>query len=203
MNAKQSYDRSMAPVEIHSHAMESLRFIRDTMERASAFTAVPGWGMVGIGASALLAATVASLQRSTEAGLAIWLVEAAVALAIGVAAAIRKARRLETELWSAPAQKFALAFAPPLVLGAILTLALWTARVPALIPGVWLGLYGIGVIGAGAYSARVVPAMGAAFALAGILTLFLPSQLGNACLAVGFGGLHLVFGWIIARRHGG
>jgi hypothetical protein len=133
----------------------------------------------------------------------VWVVEAAIALVIGVLAVVQKARVLGAEIWSAPSRKFALAFAPPVVLAACLTGALRSIDASVLIPGIWLALYGIAVIGAGAYSVRVVPAMGASFLARGIVALFAPGNWGNALLGLGFGGLHLGFGWLIARRYGG
>jgi hypothetical protein len=193
----------MAPVEIHSHAVENLKYIRDTMERATAFTAVPGWGAVVMGLSAGAAWWVAGKQASAEAWLAVWLIEAGIALAIGVAAAILKARARGEQIWSAPSRKFALAFAPPLVVGGFLTHALLRADAASLVPGVWLGLYGIAVIGAGAFSVRVVPAMGSGFLLLSVIALFAPAAWSSYCLLAGFCGLHVVFGWLIARRYGG
>lgn len=203
MEKDPEYHRGMAPVEMHSHAIENLRYIRETMERASAFTAVPGRGAMAMGLSAVGATFIGIYQRSVEAWLGVWLIEAAVALSIGIAAAVWKARALEIELWSAAARKFVLAFAPPLLLGALLTFVLWREGRPALIPGCWLSLYGIGIIGAGAFSVRVVPAMGAAFMVVGALALVTPAEWNTLWMAAGFGGLHLVFGWLIARRYGG
>jgi hypothetical protein len=193
----------MAPVEIQSHAIENLRVIRETMERASAFTAVPGRGGMAMGVSALAAALIASRQASQSAWLTVWVGELVVAVTIGVTAVWLKARATNSPVWSAPGRKFALAFAPPLVLGALLTTVLGEAGLSRLLPGLWLSLYGIAVIGAGAFSVRVVPAMGAGFLALGCAALFAPAGWQNVSLAAGFGGLHLLFGWIIARRYGG
>ena len=193
----------MAPVDIHSHAVENLRFIRDTMERASAFTAVPGRGGMAMGATALAASWIASRQLTAEAWLAVWLVEVALALSIGTVATVRKARRTDASLVSEPARKFALAFTPPLVAGALLTAALWRIGAVEVLPGLWLCLYGVAVAAAGVFSVRIVPAMGGAFLVCGTVALFAPVLWANACLAAGFGGLHLIFGFLIARRYGG
>jgi hypothetical protein len=193
----------MATVEIHSHAVENLRYIRETMERASAFTAVPGKGGMIMGASAVAAAVIASRMRSADAWLLVWLAELVVALVIGAAALVRKARRTGIPLDSSPARKFALAFAPPLLAGALLTWGLWNSGAVELIPGLWMCLYGVAVAGAGAFSVRVVPEMGGAFLIIGAAALVAPPAWGNILLGAGFGGLHLIFGFIIARRYGG
>src|SRR4051794_34362604 len=100
----------MAPVEIQSHAIENLRYIRDTMERASSFTAVPGRGGIAMGCSALIAAFVASRQPTSSEWLSVWSTEGLLATAIGLYTIARKARRTGTSLWSAPGRKFAYAF---------------------------------------------------------------------------------------------
>lgn len=193
----------MATVEMHSHAVENLQFIRETMERASAFTAVPGKGGMAIGLSAIVAATIAARTTTPEGWMAVWLAELVTAFLIGVVAIVSKARRIDIPLDSSPARKFVLAFAPPLVAGALLTLALWNAGAIAVIPGLWLCLYGVAIAGAGAFSVRIIPEMGGAFLVFGAITLFAPPAWSNALLGTGFGGLHLVFGYIIARRYGG
>jgi hypothetical protein len=191
------------PVSLHTHAMDNLRFIRETMERAGSFTAVPGWGGVAIGASALCAAALADRQPTLERWLASWLMEAAVAFVIAVLAIKRKATAAKGPLFSAPARRFVLSFAPPLLVGGLLTAVLYRAGVPSAIPGEWLLLYGTGVVTGGAFSVRVVPVMGLCFMLLGAVALFCPFAWGTAFLAAGFGGLHLAFGIVIARRYGG
>jgi hypothetical protein len=106
-------------------------------------------------------------------------------------------------LLSGPGRKFALSLSPPLVAGALLTAVLYRAQVVELIPGMWLLLYGVGIVTGGAFSVKIVPVMGLGFMLVGAAALFCPAAWGNSLMAAGFGGLHLIFGIIIARRHGG
>jgi len=193
----------MAPVEIQSHAIESLRYIRDTMERATLVTAVPGRGGILMGITAIVAAWIASRQPGSAEWLGVWVLEGLIALTIGITAMYLKSRSGGMPLWSAAARKFGLAFAPPLVVGALLTLVLSGVGLTSVLPGLWLSLYGVAVIGAGAFSVRIVPAMGLAFLIAGAVALFAPASWRDVSLAAGFGGLHVVFGLIIARRFGG
>ena len=190
------------PVPINARAYDNLRYIRETMERAGSFTGVPGWGGIGMGLTALAAGVVAGLQPSTGRMLTAWVAGAPVALAIGVWAIARKARAARTPLLSAPGRKFGMSLAPPILAGAVLSLALYRAGLEALIPGVWLLLYGAGVVTGGAFSVKVVPVMGMGIMVLGAAALFAPAW-GNVLLMAGFGGLQIVFGWIIARRYGG
>ena len=183
--------------------MENIRFIRETMDRSTSFTAVPGKGGVAMGVTALIAAGIAGQTASIEMWLATWALAALVALAIGVGAMSLKARAANLPMFSGAGRKFALSLSPPLLAGAFLTVALYQQGVVPPLAGVWLLLYGVGVVTAGAFSVRIVPLMGLCFMALGAATLFSPAAWANACLAAGFGGLHIVFGWIIARRHGG
>jgi hypothetical protein len=191
------------PPALHDRAMDNLRFIRETMERASSFTAVPGWGGVVMGATALCATFIASQQPTRNLWLATWMVEALLALVIGGWAMDRKARRVETPLLSGPGRKFAFSYAPPILVGMLLTIVLYRAGMANALPGMWLLLYGTGVVTGGAFSVKIVPVMGLCFMLLGALALFAPAAWGNYLMAAGFGGLHIIFGIIIARRHGG
>lgn len=192
-----------SPVDLQAHAADNLRYIRETLERAGSFTAVPGWGGVAMGSTALLAALVAARQATREAWLAIWVGEAFLAVGVGGLALVRKSRAANIPLLSGPGRKFALGLLPPLLAAALLTAVLAQARVFDLLPGVWLLLYGTGVVTGGAYSVRSVPVMGLGFMALGAATLFAPASWGNALMAAGFGGLHIVFGFYIGRRHGG
>jgi hypothetical protein len=173
------------------------------MEQAGSFTAVPGWGGFAMGVTALLTTLVASRQPTVEAWLWTWFWGGLLAVAVGGAALKWKARSAHVSLLSAPARKFALSFAPPLAVGALFTVLLYQNHLASAIPGTWLLLYGTGIVTGGAFSVRIVPGMGLCFMALGALALFCPLMWGNAFMAVGFGGLHMIFGMIIARRFGG
>jgi hypothetical protein len=191
------------PPALHDRAMDNLRFIRETMERASSFTAVPGWGGALMGVTAVGAAFVAMQQTSSKMWLRVWLVEALLAFVVGAWAMDRKARAIQTHLLSAPSRKFAFGFAPPIFAGMILTVILAKSGQTKLLPGVWLLLYGTAVITGGMFSIRIVPVMGLCFMVLGVVAFFAPTEWGDWFMAAGFGGLQIIFGFIIARRHGG
>lgn len=182
---------------------EDLRFIRDTMERSAAFTAVSGWGQVVLGVTAVTAAWLAARQLNSFAWLKVWLAEAILSIAIALLSCTWKANRRGLPLFSGPARKVALGLAPPLVAGAFLTFLLFRAGLQSALPAAWLLLYGAGIITGGAFSVAIVPVMGVCFMLLGGLAVLAPLAWGNWFLAAGFGGLHIVFGFLIARRHGG
>jgi len=195
--------RRLRPAPLHAHAVEDLRFIRETMENAASFTAVPGWGGVAMGVTALATACVAPHPSSAGAWLITWLAAALAAFALGALSIYWKARRVGTPVLTRPGRKFLLSLFPPLFAGAVISAALYAAGQGHLLPGIWLLLYGVGVMSAGTFSVRVVPVMGLCFMLAGVVAMLCPAAWGNAVMASGFGGLHILFGTIIARRYGG
>jgi hypothetical protein len=190
------------PVELQERAMDNLRYIRRTLERAGSFTAVPGMGGVAMGMVALLAARLAVLQRGAGGWLAVWALAAVVAMAIGIAGAALKSRRFQIPLFSGPGRKFIAGFVPALLAGAVLTAVFYRAGISGFLPGVWLLLYGAAVLSGGSASVRVVPVMGACFMFVGTVALLLPGW-NDILLPVGFGGLHLIFGTVIAVKYGG
>ena len=195
--------RRRTPAALDSEAEQSIRFIRSTMERAASFTAVPGWGGAAMGATALAAAWLAHGAATPSAWLAIWLVEAVLACAIGIWAIRAKAHRSGTPLFAGATRRFAMTLSPPIVAGAIATVALARENQMAPLPGLWLTLYGAGVITGGASSVRAVPLLGLLILATGAAAFFTPPAWGDAWLALGFGILQTAFGVYIARRHGG
>ncbi len=191
------------PVALHDHAMDNLRYIRETIERAGSFTAVPGIGGMLMGSTALAAAWIASRQPVGLRWLSVWLVEAVVAAVIGIAGAALKSRSAGQPVISGPGRKCVAGFAPAMAAGILLTLVLYRAGLAALLPGVWMLLYGSGVVSGGGGSVRVVPLMGACFMACGAAVLIWPGLQSDVALACGFGGLHIVFGAVIAVKYGG
>jgi len=173
------------------------------MERAGSFTAVPGWGGVAMGITAFGAAAIASRQATPMGWLIVWMVEAVVAIGIASWTTFTKARESGLSLFSGPGRRFVYSFAPPIFVGALLTLLLVRMDLVAAIAGMWLLLYGTAVVTGGAFSIRIVPLMGLCFMVLGAVALFSPSSWSNAFLAAGFGGLHVAFGAVIARKYGG
>ena len=207
--------RPTNPPALHERALQDLSFIRRTMEGASAFTDVPGWGLVGMGVTAIGASSLAAAQPSAGRWISVWIAEACVGGLLGIGMMWRKMRarapQPDAPLLSIPARKFLFGFWPAILAGAILTAALidpalvWRdgSTVPRILPGLWMLLYGVGVITAGAFSVRAVPLMGAGFMAFGSLSLLVSSLSPNLILAAAFGVWQIGFGFWNARRHGG
>ena len=191
------------PPALHDRAMDNLQYIRETMERATAFTGISGWGQVAIGVTALAASFIAAQQKSFTNWLAIWCGEALVALLITGWSMDRKARAAKMPLLSGPGRKVAFSLSPPLFAGGLVTVVLYRAGLTNAIPGLWLLLYGTGVVTGGMFSVSAVPIMGLCFMGLGAAAFLAPAGFANWFMAAGFGALHIVFGVIIARRYGG
>jgi len=191
------------PVNISDRAIDNLKFIRETMERSAVFTSVPGYGGMLMGATAIGAAIVANQQIYLRNWLVVWIVEAVLAFFVGLLAMWQKSKIADTPLVSAPARKFALSFAPPLVCGIVITLGLWRSENYELMIPVWHLLYGAAVVCGGAFSVKAIPVMGWCFIAFGAVAFFLPKGYGDELMLLSFGVLHVVFGFVIARKYGG
>lgn len=191
------------PPALHERAMDNLKYIRETMERATAFTGISGWGQVAIGITALASSFISTQQKTFKGWLAVWIAEAVIALLIAGWSMDRKARAVRMPLLSGPGRKVAFSLSPPIFAGAIVTVVLYRSGLTNAIPGLWLLLYGTGVVTGGMFSVSAVPIMGLCFMALGATALFSPAGLANWFMAAGFGGLHIVFGVLIARRYGG
>jgi hypothetical protein len=188
---------------MQQRALEDLRFIRDTMAGASGYTTLSGFGLMLIGAGALLAGTLALQSAPGLSSVQVWLVDALASGAAGCGSVVLKARAARQPLFAGPVRKFAIGFAPALLAGAALTLVLMRYEAWTLLPGLWLLMYGTALLSAGTTSVAVIPIMGGGFFTLGFLALLAPAAWGNLLMMLGFGVLHLLFGALIARKYGG
>jgi hypothetical protein len=200
---KQDEAEQNEPTRLSDRAIENLRFIRETMERSTHFTAVPGYGGILMGVTAIVAAYFANIQVFKRDWLIAWLIEAALAFSIGLLAMWQKAKIGGQSLVSIPARKFAFGFTPPLIAGIAITLGLWRYEHYEIMAPVWMLIYGVSVVTGGAFSVRIVPVMGWLFIALGSLAFALPAVYGDYLMAASFGVLHIVFGAVIAKRYGG
>jgi hypothetical protein len=191
------------PINLSDRAIENLRFIRETIAGSTQFTAVPGYGGMLMGVTAIVAAYLAHTQVYLRDWLVVWLVEAALAFAIGLLAMWQKSKIADQSLLSVPARKFAFGFVPPLIAGVAITLGLWRYEHYEMMSPVWMLLYGAAIATGGAFSVRLVPVMGWIFMAVGSLAFALPAAYGDYLMGASFGLLHIVFGAIIAKRYGG
>jgi hypothetical protein len=194
---------SAEPPALHDRAIDNLQYIREAMERAEPVTVISGWGIVAAGGVALVATAATLRLPPTTRWVATWVVAAVVAFAVSLGATIRKANRAETPFLTGATQRLALAFAPAMFVGAVLTGVLYRQGLGGLLTPLWLLSYGAAVTAAGMFSVRVIPVMGACFVLLGTLAALVPPGFETWLMAAGFGGLHAVFGVLIARRYGG
>lgn len=190
------------PDSLQQHAADNLRFIRATMENATAFTGVSGKGYVLAGISAIFASWLAAQQTQPVTWLGVWMLELLLAGSMTLALTAAKTEKQGKSLWTASGRRVLLAFIPAMAIGGVLTLALFLRNDLSLLPGIWLGIYGAAVTTAGAHSIRIVPMMGIAFMVLGAATLLFPLP-PDFMLAAGLGGLHIVFGILLWRNHGG
>ena len=190
------------PIRIDDHAFDNLRYIRETMERAGSFTSIPGWGGLAIGGTAIVTSIIASRLVDLR-WLEAWLIEAVVAAAIALITMSMKAARAGVTMTSTAARRFFVSYFAPIIAAAVITMMLTRTQWFDAMPAVWLLSYGASFISSGAYSIRVVPQMGVCFMLLGAIASLVSFPIANALLGVGFGGLHIIFGLIIARNYGG
>ena len=198
-----SSPRSASLDDLQDRAARDLRYIRDTMSRAGAFTALSGFGFVTVGLGAMATGLIARASADPLDRVRLWLVDAAVSVLIGLASTAVKARRSGQPLLSGPFRKFAFGFGPAIVAGAILTAAMLRDGALNYLPATWLLLYGAGLVAGGAFSVRIVPAMGGCFLALGTAAALGPLAWGEALLMLGFGGVHVGFGALVARSYGG
>lgn len=192
------------PTNIKQHAEENLRFIRGAMERAEGVSSVSGIGGMLMGVSALCAMAMAARLPSLSGQLILWVYTAFLAVLLVSVASYLKARRIGSPfLQGDSSRRFLLCLLPVLLVGAILSWSLWSTPQLALLPGLWMMLYGCGLLSAGTYTVQPIMLTGAGFIIAGLFSYALPVAHSNIILGACFGGLHIISGYWIYKHHGG
>ncbi len=191
-------------------AEENLRIIRDLMERSTKYSTFSGVSGVLAGAASIVGCLVTNrLSGRQEAGveapaefLLTWFLVIVFAIGADYLFMKRRAVRVGKRVVSRLGTQMIVASAPGLGSGALLTFFFFQQGWMAHIYPVWMLCYGIAVAAVGLFSQREVSYLGAAFLLAGALTLFLPVSLGVPMMAAAFGGFHIVYGIAMSGKDG-
>jgi hypothetical protein len=150
---------------------------------------------------ALLTAALSSAPGLSDYWLEIWLAASLLGAGVGGTLVVRESSLRSLRLIGTPLRKFVLSLTPCLFAAVIMTAVHWASGNLHAIPGTWLLLYGCALIAASAATTRTIGILGGCFALLGIIALLLPQSLQILLLAAGFGGLHIVFGFVIGRAN--
>ena len=186
-------------VQMGSHAASTLRYIRASMESAASL-AVPGSAGIAMGMFGVAAALLSSMPGLHAYWFRIWLIAAAGAAVVGGTLVARQSSLRALLRAGTPLRRFALCLCPSLLAGAVMTVVHYSHGHMQAVPGTWLLLYGCALIAASAATIRTIGILGASFAGLGLLALLLPERLQILMLGLGFGGLHLLFGYLIGWR---
>lgn len=191
-------------------AEEHLRVIRDLMERSTKYSTFSGLSGILAGIASILGCLVTQRLQTLYPQpadfrapfLLTW--SAVILFAIGADYLLtkRRAARVGKLILSRLGKQMALASAPGLGTGALLTLYFMQKNMLPDIYPVWMLCYGIAVSAVGLFSQREVSLLGAAFLLAGAATLLLFPTLGLPMMAITFGGFHIVYALAVSRREG-
>ncbi len=201
----------LAPLD---EARENLRVIRQTMERSTKYSTLSGLSGVLIGLSAIAAVLVTSrtlhARHDSHQPLAasypslglLWLLELALAVGIEFACNKRRAGAIGKRVASPLGAHILVAAGPAFVAALTLTAFFALHGLAAVVWGIWMLTYGLAICAVGLFSVRPVSYLGAAFVLAGAVTLLLPAQWQLAMMGLTFGGFHIVYGVLMGRKHG-
>lgn len=204
-------------------AHDDLQYIRQTLAAAGHISTVPGKGLVVIGIAALGTVLLDGIltgpgsqwlnpdpraiqfvqDASHRVPQLLWLVLLVLSVVVGMVTMRQKARRTGQVFWSPVLRKALWGYGAAMGLGAILTATVLMSRRNEMIPEIWLGCYGVGLVAAGSYSVSPVRWMGLCFLLLAAAAALTPASYGPALLALGFGWVHIAFGAYIAWRHDG
>ncbi len=201
----------IAPLD---EAREHLRVIRQTMDRSTKYSTLSGLSGVLIGLTAIAGVAVTAgiidhkmtfhqPDRSVQPLLGlVWLVVLALAVSIEFVCNKRRAARIGKRVASPLGAHIVVAALPSFIAAAVLTAFFYLNNLFSSVWGIWMLCYGLAICAVGLFSVRQVTYLGAAFVLAGAVTLLLPNHFHLYMMALTFGGFHILYGILMARKHG-
>ncbi|MCC2670432.1 MAG: hypothetical protein K0Q72_2903 [Armatimonadetes bacterium] len=173
-------------------AEQTLEVIRTLMERGTRYTNLSGHAGIAAGICAL--AGCALREWAHTPFLPTWM---GVLLAACTACAFFTARMAASNgepLWTRQARTAVAALLPSLVAALVLTAVLASNGQEAILPGVWMLLWGVGALAISFFTPRVMSALGLTFMGAGTVALLTPPARDVITMGVTFGVLHLIYG---------
>ncbi len=198
--------------------LQDLATIRGIMEKRTKFISLSGLSGILAGIYALVGAFLAyrviyySENTVYEAYInGIWSVEITKLLVIafsvltlasvtGLFLSMKKAKRLGQEFWNPSAIRMVTSFLVPLVTGGIFVAILILRGHAGWVPPALLLFYGIALHAAGNYTFSDVKTLGLLQIALGLIAAVYPGY-GLVLWAVGFGGLHIIYGAVMYFKY--
>ena len=200
-----------------SPPLDTLKDIRNIMERSSRFISLSGWSGISAGCCALVGAWLASRliafkgsgeinwERGTVASLRLSL--AFLGLGIFVAAFFSaflftylRSRKEGVAIWGKTARRLLWNTALPIAAGGVLVLRLAYLDLGGLIAPVCLLFYGVALVNGSKYTLGEIRYLGYAEIALGAINCWMPGY-GLYFWAAGFGILHILYGIWMWRKY--
>lgn len=180
----------------HDDAVESIQAIRTVLERTTRYTHISWLGILGAGSAAGLASFLGTsldiLPGKSPGGfLLLWTAALAAALIFGLWTIRRRARSFREPLWSRKLQIVSVGFLPSLVLGFVVTALLTDVGRLELAPGLWMAIYGVGILAVAHVLDGEFQITAWGFLLSSAVSLFFLREFPHAAMFLTFGGIHL------------
>jgi hypothetical protein len=193
--------------------------MRSLMERSTKFLSLSGLSGILLGLYGLAGAAIAYYLLYREAGelsyhvsdgeslsgtvvkvIAVAVLILILSLVTAVLLSQRKARKTKEKLWNATAKRLLINMAVPLAAGGLLTLILVAKGFVGLMAPLTLIFYGLALYNASKFTYEEVRSLGLIEIVLGLAGAYLP-EYGLWCWALGFGILHIVYGFYLHYRY--
>ncbi len=189
--------------------------IRSLMEKSSKFVSISGLSGVLIGCYALLGTLLGYFITTSPADsikklpgdlttvsffLLLAILILVLSLLTGWLMARKKARKNKQSIWNITSKSLLFAVSIPLVTGGILALVLLSQGYYNLIAGMLLIFYGLALTAGSIYTFTEVKWLGILEVSLGLIAVCLPDH-GLIVWGLGFGVLHIIYGFIVYKKY--